>query len=42
MVLIDEILVYSKRMVEHEEHLRVMLQRLRDHQLFSKFSMCEF
>jgi hypothetical protein len=30
-VFIDEILVYSKSTEEHEDHLRVMLQRLRDH-----------
>jgi hypothetical protein len=33
MVFIDDILVYSKGMEDHEEHLRVVLQRLRDHQL---------
>jgi hypothetical protein len=42
MVFIDDILVYSKGMKEHEEHLRVMLQRLRDHQLYAKFSKYEF
>jgi hypothetical protein len=42
MVFIDEILVYSKSMEEHEEHLRVVLQRLRDHQLYAKFRKCEF
>jgi hypothetical protein len=31
MVFIDNILVYSKSTEEHEEHLRVVLQRLRDH-----------
>jgi hypothetical protein len=31
IVFIDEILVYSKSTEEHEDHLRVMLQRLRDH-----------
>ena len=24
------------------EHLRIVLQRLRDHQLYAKFSKCEF
>jgi hypothetical protein len=42
VVFIDDILVYSKSMEEHEEHLRVMLQRLWDHQLCAKFSKCEF
>jgi hypothetical protein len=42
VVFIDDILVYSKSMEEHEEHLQVVLQRLRDHQLYAKFSKCEF
>jgi hypothetical protein len=42
VVFIDDILVYSKSMEEHEEHLRVMLQQLWDHQLYAKFSKCEF
>jgi hypothetical protein len=42
VVFIDDILVYSKSMDEHEEHLRIVLQRLRDHQLYAKFSKCEF
>jgi hypothetical protein len=42
MVFTDGILVYSKSMEEHEEHLRVVLQRLREHQLYAKFSNCEF
>jgi hypothetical protein len=42
VVFIDDILVFSKSMKEHEEHLRIVLQRLRDHQLYVKFSKCEF
>jgi hypothetical protein len=42
MVFIDDILVYSKSMEEHEEHMRVLLQRLWDHQFYAKFSKCEF
>jgi hypothetical protein len=42
MVFIDGILVYSKTMEEHEEHLRIVLQWLREHHLFAKFSKCEF
>jgi hypothetical protein len=32
--------VYSKSMEEHEEHLRIVLQRLQEHQLYVKFCMC--
>jgi hypothetical protein len=42
VVFIDDILVYSQSTDEHEEHLRVVLQRLLDHQLYAKFSKCEF
>ena len=42
VVFIDDILVYSKNEEEHEEHLRLVLQKLRDHQLYAKFSKCEF
>src|SRR5687767_2454798 len=42
VVFIDYILVYSKNEEEHAEHLHVVLQRLRDHQLYAKFSKCEF
>jgi hypothetical protein len=42
MVFIDHILVYSKSMEEHEEHLQIVPQRLREHQLYAKFSKCEF
>jgi hypothetical protein len=31
VVLIDDILIYSKSEEEHEQHLRIILQRLRDH-----------
>lgn len=41
-VFIRDILIYSKNEQEHEEHLRVLLQTLRDHQLYDKFSKCEF
>jgi hypothetical protein len=41
VVFIDDILVYSKSIEEHEEHLRVMLQQLWDHQLYTKCSKCE-
>jgi hypothetical protein len=42
VVFIDDILVYSQNEQEHEEHLRKVLQRLRDCQLYAKLSMCEF
>jgi hypothetical protein len=42
VVFIDDILVYSKGSEEHEDHLRIVLQQLRDHQLYAKFSKCEF
>jgi hypothetical protein len=42
VVFIDDILVFSKSKKEHEEHLSIVLQRLRDHQLYVKFSKCEF
>jgi hypothetical protein len=42
VVFIDDILFYSKSDEEHAEHLRIVLQCLRDHKLYAKFSKCEF
>ncbi|TKC13482.1 hypothetical protein FA727_23570 [Robertmurraya kyonggiensis] len=42
VVFIDDIMVFSKNEEEHEEHLRLVLQKLREHQLYAKFSKCEF
>ena len=42
VVFIDDILVYSKDEEEHKEHLRLVLEKLREHQLYVKFSKCEF
>src|SRR5438105_4712966 len=42
VVFFDDILIYSRSEEEHEKHLRVVLDRLRDHQLYAKFSKCEF
>ena len=40
--IIDDILIYSKTEEEHKEHLKIVLQQLREHQLFAKFSKCDF
>jgi hypothetical protein len=42
IVFIDDILVYSKSVEEHEQHLRVVLGKLRAHKLYAKLSKCEF
>ena len=42
VVFVDDILIYSKSEEEHKNHLRVVLQVLRDHRLYAKFSKCEF
>ncbi|KAL0549087.1 hypothetical protein IC582_013567 [Cucumis melo] len=42
IVFIDDILIYSKTEAEHKEHLRMVLQTLRDNKLYAKFSKCEF
>ena len=42
VVFVDDILIYSQSEWEHEYHLRIMLQLLRDHQLYTKFTKCEF
>jgi hypothetical protein len=42
VVFINDILIYSKNEKEHAKHLRIALQRLRDHKLYAKFSKCEF
>ncbi|WVZ97386.1 hypothetical protein U9M48_042928 [Paspalum notatum var. saurae] len=42
VVFIDDILVYSKNEKDHEEHLRIVLSRLREHKLYAKFSKCAF
>ncbi|GJR23508.1 putative reverse transcriptase domain-containing protein [Tanacetum coccineum] len=42
IVFIDDILVYSKSEEEHEQHLRIVLEILRQKKLYAKFSKCEF
>ncbi len=42
VVFIDDILIYSKSEEEHEQHLRQVLEKLKEHQLYAKFSKCDF
>lgn len=42
LVYLDDILIYSKTAGEHVNHLRTILQILRDHELYGKLSKCEF
>jgi hypothetical protein len=42
VVFIDDILIFSKNEEEHTEHLRLVLQKLREQKLYAKRSKCEF
>jgi hypothetical protein len=42
VVFIDDILIYSKNEEEHAKHLQIVITRLREHQLYAKFSKCAF
>nr|GEU43288.1 retrotransposon protein, putative, Ty3-gypsy subclass [Tanacetum cinerariifolium] len=42
IVLIDDILIYSKSKEEHEVHLKLILELLENEKLFGKFSKCKF
>ena len=42
LVFLDDILIYSKTKVEHEDHLRLVLHVLREHQLYAKLNKCDF
>ena len=42
VVFVDDIVIYSQSEWEHEYHLRIVLQLLRDHKLYTKSSKCEF
>jgi hypothetical protein len=42
VAFVDNILIYSKMLEEHEEHLRKALERLEREQLYAKLEKCEF
>ena len=42
VVFVDDILIYFQSEKEHKDHLQIVLQALRDHQLYAKFSKCKF
>jgi hypothetical protein len=42
VVFIDAILIYSQSEEEHVDHLKMVLYRLREHQLYAKLIKCEF
>jgi hypothetical protein len=42
VVLIDDILIFSKNEEEHDKYLRMVLQKLRENQLYAKLNKCEF
>jgi hypothetical protein len=42
VVFIDDILIFSKNEEEHDEHLCLVLQKLRENQLYAKLNKCEF
>ena len=42
VIFVDDILIYSQFEEEHEDHLRIVLQALKERQLYAKFSKCEF
>jgi hypothetical protein len=42
LIFIDDILIYSKIEEEHEQHLKIVLQTLREHKLYAKFYKCDF
>ena len=42
VVFVDEMLIYSQSEEEHEDHLMIVLQALKEHQLYAKCSKCEF
>ena len=42
IIFIDDILVYSRSREEHEQHLRIILQTLREKRLYAKLNKCDF
>lgn len=42
IVFVDDILIYTRSEGEHMDHLKIVLQILKDHQLYATFSKCEF
>ena len=42
VVFIDDILVYSKDAQQHEQHLKIVLQTLREKKLYAKLNKCDF
>jgi len=40
-VYMDDIVIFPKTHEEHEEHVRTVLNRLKEHRLFCKASKCE-
>ena len=42
IVFIDNILVYSRTVEEHELHVKIVLGKLREKRLYSRFSKCKF
>jgi hypothetical protein len=42
VVFIDDILIFSKNEEEHDKHLHMVLQKLRENQLYTKLNKCEF
>jgi hypothetical protein len=42
VVFIDDIPIFSKNEEEHDEHLRLVLQKFRENQLYAKLSKCKF
>lgn len=42
IIFLDDILVFSETLEEHAQHLRMVLELLREHQLYAKLSKCSF